>query len=92
MPTLVVIEIPGGNAALDQALREAWHTVSDPGAGNRLRMAGPMEGGWRVIGLWDSREQFREFMEERLHMALEELGEGEPTIAFWEIEAVDSFE
>ena len=42
---LAVIEIPGGNAAFDETLREAWRTTSDPPAGDRLRMAGPMEGG-----------------------------------------------
>jgi hypothetical protein len=92
VPILVVIEIPGGNAALDEALSDAWQTTSNPPAGNRLRMAGPMEGGWRVIGLWDSRERFQEFMEQRLRLSLDDLGAEEPKVTFWEIETIHSFE
>jgi hypothetical protein len=92
MPILVVIELPGGSAALDEALREAWQTTSDPPVGNRLRLAGPMENGWRVISLWDSREQFQEFMGQRLHLVLGDVGADEPKVTFWEIETVHSFE
>ena len=92
MPTLVVIEIPGGSAALDEALREAWHTTSNPPPGNRIRMAGPMEGGWRVVSLWDSREQFQEFLRQRLRLSLDDVEADQPKITFWEIETVHSFE
>ena len=92
MPVLAVTEIPGGNAALDEALTEAWRLTNDPPAGNSLRMSGPMEGGWRVISLWDSAEHCRRFFEERLHVTLEELGAGEPTITLWEIETLHRFD
>jgi hypothetical protein len=54
-------------------------------------MAGPMDGGWRVVSLWDSAEQFRAFLEERLHLTLDGL-EGEPTVVLWEIEKVHTFD
>lgn len=92
MPVLVVIEVPGGTSDLDEALTEAWRITSNPPSGNRLRLAGPMDGGWRVISLWDSAEQFQEFLEERLHLSLDDAGEEQPTVTFWEIEKVHRFD
>ena len=86
MPVLVVIEIPGGSADLDEALIAAWNLADNPPKGNRLRMAGPMDGGWRVVSLWDSAEQFQGFLEERLHLTLDDAGDEAPTVSVWEIE------
>jgi hypothetical protein len=89
MPVLVGIEVPGGSSALDDALTEAWGIATSPPEGNLLRMAGPMDGGWRVVSLWDTREQFETFLEERLHLSLRDAGAGQPVVTFWEIEKVD---
>jgi hypothetical protein len=88
VPVLVVIEVPGGSAALDDVLTRAWGIASDPPQGNVLRMAGPMEGGWRIVSLWESREQFETFMEERLHLSLQDMGAGEPVVRTWDVETV----
>lgn len=87
----MVIEVPGGSSALDDALTDAWGIASSPPAGNVLRMAGPMDGGWRVVSLWESRQQFETFLAERLHLSLQEMGAGEPVVSFWEIEKVHRF-
>ena len=50
-----------------------------------------MEGGWRVLSLWESRQQFETFLEERLHLSLRDTGTGLPEMSFWEIEKVDRF-
>ena len=92
MPVLVVIEVPGGSSALDDALMEAWYLEASPPPGNVLRMSGPMDGGWRVVGLWESRDQFLEFWHERLHLTLEDFGDEQPTFTFWEIEKVHRFD
>ena len=92
VPVLVVIEVPGGSSALDEALTDAWNLTDHPPAGNRLRMSGPIDGGWRVASLWDSLEQFQAFLEERLHITLDDAGGDAPTITFWEIEKVDRFD
>jgi hypothetical protein len=34
--------------------------------GQIFHAAGPMEGGWRVVDLWESREQFDSFAQETL--------------------------
>lgn len=87
---MAVIEMPGGSSELDAVLLEAWHTAGYPPQGNRLRMAGPMDGGWRVLVLWDTASQFREFIEDQLHLSLEG-GDGQPAVTLWEIETVHDF-
>jgi hypothetical protein len=91
VPVLVLVEVPGGSSALDEALMEAWYEAGNPPAGNRLRLAGPMDGGWRIVSLWDSRQQFHDFMRDRLHLTFDDLGDGQPTISIWEIETVRAF-
>lgn len=90
MPIMAVIEMPGGSRALDAILLEASHRTGYPPQGNRLRMAGPMDGGWRVLGLWDTTNQLREYIESHLHLSLEG-GEGQPAVTLWEIETVHYF-
>jgi hypothetical protein len=92
VPVLVVVEVPGGSSALDEVLMDTWYSAGAAPSGNRLRFAGPMDGGWRVVSLWDSRDDFQHFMRERLHMTLDDLGEGQPTISIWEIETVHAFD
>jgi hypothetical protein len=89
---LVVVELPGWSSELDEALMEAWGLASRPPRGNRLRLSGPMDGGWRVISLWESREQFQEFLQGQLHLTLEGTGGEEPRFSFWEIETVHTFD
>jgi hypothetical protein len=92
VPVLVIIEVPGGSSDLDKAMTEVWKLTSDPPVGNTLRLAGPMEGGWRSISLWDSAERFQEFLQERLRLTLDETGGEQPTFTFWEIEKVHRFD
>jgi hypothetical protein len=47
--------------------------------GCELHIAGPVEEGWRVITVWESREAFDRFREEKLLPAIREVaGEGGP--------------
>jgi hypothetical protein len=47
--------------------------------GCELHIAGPVDQGWRVITVWESREAFDQFREEKLLPAIRELGGGEST-------------
>lgn len=92
MPVLVVVEVPGGSSALDEVLMAAWNLTGSPPEGNHLRLAGPMDDGWRVLSLWESRAQFQEFLRERLHLTLEDVGGQQPRVTFWDIETVHRFD
>jgi hypothetical protein len=55
----------------------------------QLHIAGPVEQGWRVITVWESREAFDRFREEKLLPALREVaGEGPPPVAEPEVNPV----
>jgi len=80
MAVVVVNEIEGGN----QDFYEQVNPKVMPGGqlpdGCQVHIAGPMEGGWRVITVWDSDEQFQQFRNEKLIPAMQEAG-GEARIA-----------
>ena len=47
--------------------------------GCQLHIAGPVEQGWRVITVWDSREAFDRFREDKLLPAIQAIaGDGAP--------------
>jgi hypothetical protein len=83
MSVVVVAEVDGG----DQEFFERISGQAMPGGelpdGCRLQIAGPIEGGWRVITVWDSEDQFHQFRSDKLIPVLREAGEGDriaPTI------------
>jgi hypothetical protein len=85
---LVIAEAPGVTAEQDQAIVEALNLESDPPLGARMRLAGPSDSGWRVVSLWDSRESFEAFRNQRLAPALEMAGRTIPTsIQVWPSES-----
>jgi hypothetical protein len=80
MAVVVVNEIEGGS----QDFYEQVNPKVMPGGqlpdGCQLHIAGPTEGGWQVITVWDSDEQFQQFRDEKLIPALREAG-GDDRIA-----------
>ncbi|MEX2210963.1 MAG: hypothetical protein WD689_04290 [Gaiellaceae bacterium] len=88
MAVLVIAQVPGGSAEQDEAMMKSLNLEADPPAGIRVRMAGPTESGWRIVGLWDSQEAFDTFRRERLAPVIEQAGRPEPEFEFWPIESV----
>jgi hypothetical protein len=92
MPVLVNGEEPGMTSEQDDAMVDALDLAQNPPAGGRFRLSGPMDGGWRIVSLWESREHFEAFLEERLNPAREATGRPAPQLTFWEIEKVRGYE
>jgi hypothetical protein len=77
------------------ASRETYDKVRDQlgldgPAGGILHVAGPSpDGGWRVIELWESKEDAHRFFNERLGPALKAAGalppDGPPQPQFWPV-------
>ena len=77
MSVVIVNEIEGGSQELyDKVNPQVMEGGSLP-EGCQVHIAGPMDGGWRVITVWDSEEQFGQFRDEKLLPALKEAGEGD---------------
>ena len=91
MSIIVVAEIPGGTAEQDDAMLKELNIESDPPQGSRFRVAGPTEGGWRIISVWDSQEAFDTFRRERLEPALKKAGRQPPQINTWPVHTILNF-
>ena len=77
MAVAVLIEVPGGTREQYEAVLEklglAGKNAGWP-AGALVHLAGPTEGGWRTVDVWESREAFEQFERERLQPAAAEVG------------------
>ena len=70
----VVAQVRDLTAAEDAALVEALDLEGSPPAGGMIRLDGPMGGGRRIAGLWDSDTDYERFRDDRLMPALRGLG------------------
>ncbi len=77
MAVVVVSEIEGGTQELYEKVNETAMPGGKLPDGGTVHIAGPIDGGWRVITVWDSEDQFNKFREETLVPALQESGEGD---------------
>jgi hypothetical protein len=77
MAVVVVNEIPQGNQGLYDEVNPRVMEGGQLPDGCQLHIAGPSGGGWRVITVWDSEEQFQHFRDEKLIPALREAGGGD---------------
>ena len=74
MAVVVVNEIPQADQGFYD---EVYPRVMPDGQlpeGCQVHIAGPSAGGWRVITVWDSEEQFQQFRNDRLIPAMKEVG------------------
>ena len=77
MPVVISVVAPGVNAQMYEAVTDRVMPGDQLPDDCELHIAGPVEQGWRVITVWESREAFDRFREQKLLPAFQELGEGE---------------
>jgi len=73
MPLTFIVDVPG----MTQEQYEIAHQqLGNPLVNGALvHIAGPMEGGWRVVEVWPSQEAAERFFgSERVHQAFEDAG------------------
>jgi hypothetical protein len=74
MPVAMLVDNPEGSQEIYDKVREQLGLEDNP-AGGILHVAGPSpNGGWRVIEVWESEEDARRFLEERLKPAFDAVG------------------
>ena len=86
MSIALLIDNPAGSRELYERVLD--HIDHDLPMGGILHLAGPApEGGWRVIEIWDSPDEAKRFLTERLAPALRAAGfEGPPlSPQFWPV-------
>jgi hypothetical protein len=73
MSVVVSVVAPGLNAEMYEAVTGRVMPGDQLPDGCELHIAGPVEQGWRVITVWESREAFDRFRQEKLLPAIREV-------------------
>ncbi len=80
-----LFEVPGGTTEMyDQAMLDL-NVLENRPPGLLSHTAGPMDGGWRVIDVWENDESFQHFVATRLGPALAKVGMPEPKLTRLEV-------
>ena len=97
MPIGMLQEMPGMGADMAKtydAVNEKMDVVNNPPEGMIFHTAGPSgDGGWRIFDVWESKEAFERFSQERLMPAIQEVTGGqappaEPRTDLYELHSV----
>jgi hypothetical protein len=82
MAIIVSAIAPGLTSDMYEAVSSRAMSGDQLPAGCQLHIAGPVEQGWRVITVWESREVFDRFREEKLLPAIREVAgdDGPPDV------------
>lgn len=77
MAVVTILEIPG----LSQERYEAVGAALPPGPpiGIQFHSCGPVDGGWRIVDVWDSEAAFAAFIDGAFLPAVRAAGAAEPT-------------
>jgi hypothetical protein len=83
MATIMSMRWDGVTEEQYDAVMEKLGLDEDPPDGGMFHLAGSTDDGIRVIDVWESEEQFKQFMEDRLAAVTQEVGmEGQPVVEF----------
>lgn len=87
MPVLVVANNQGVTREQYEAVMNNLDLSDDLPGGCYCRFAGPAPGGYRVVTVWESREVFEEFLNDRLAAAFQLVGRAVPNFEYWPIDS-----
>jgi hypothetical protein len=88
MAIVQIHELPGmTREQYEQGLREL--NLSGPPPGSHLHAGGPMQGGWRIVEVWESEEAANAFYgSESFQQMIRNTGIPAPTITNYPVETV----
>ena len=70
----MIDQAPGVTAEQFEALSQKFNESTNLPSGLNVRIAGPVEGGWRVISVWESQEAYEAFRRNQLTPAVQQMG------------------
>jgi hypothetical protein len=89
MAVVMRMEWPEVTAEQYEEARKVVHWEDDVPAGAIFHVAFFDEGGFKVVDVWESEEDFQTFAETRLMPGIEPLGiEGQPKVTFAPVQAI----
>ncbi len=74
MAVVVIDHAPGFTAEQWEAMQRRFNEPANPPSGIIVQLAGPFEGGWRVISVWQSQEAYEAFRRDRLAPVIQQMG------------------
>jgi len=74
MMYVTTIDVIGLSTNEYRAVLDKMGVETNPAANIFLHLTAPIDGGYRIIEIWDSKEAFEEFLQKRLTPANEALG------------------
>jgi hypothetical protein len=83
----MVMNFPGVTQEQYDAVLEQLNLGGRMPPGGISHAAGPIEGGWRVVDVWESQEAFDIFFRERLQQAMQNAGMPPPEVDAWPVYA-----
>ena len=86
MAVAVLLNFSGGdNAAYDRVIEKMGLTDGTPAESGIFHVAGEIEGGFRVVDVWESAERFQQFADEQIGPLTQEEGFPQPEVSIWEV-------
>ncbi len=79
MATAVLLEFQGIGEREYERLIDLVRSDQNPPQGGLLHTAGPIPNGWRVFNIFDSRDSYEKFYNDRVLPALKQLGMPNPS-------------
>jgi quinol monooxygenase YgiN len=86
MALAFLADFPGATQAQFAQVDQKLGRQAPPGL--LYHVDGPIEGGWRVVDVWESQEAFDKFFQEKLGQALQEAGLALPQPQAWPAERI----
>lgn len=74
MALTFMMEFPGLTQQQYNQILDRLQPDRRPFQGELLHVAGPMEGGWSVVEIWESQDAFDRFIQEKMVPVLQEAG------------------
>ena len=74
MAVAVLLEFPGVTREQYERVMADLHLDGHPAPGNNFHAAGPTEGGWWALDVWDSPERMQEYFAQELGAVLQRHG------------------
>jgi hypothetical protein len=86
MAVAVLLNFSGGtNDAYDRVIEKMGLADGTPPDGATFHVAGEVDGGFRVVDVWESAERFQEFARDQIAPITQEEGFPEPEVSIWDV-------
>ena len=85
MPIAIIFEFSGGTLEQYDKVLKRMNLGGKTAPGGIFHVCGAMEGGIRVVDVWESQEAFDKFAKEQIMPITQEFGLPQPKMTIWPV-------